>query len=339
MNGNALANTSSVNTGLGQLGHAGALDYILAGAGVISATGEMTASGTMFLDISPKANGILEYPEEIEKVGMSFNTTLFGWGVQGEVSYSHNMPIQIDGDSLVISAFTSACVFESLGAVGIAVYAPKRTIQGVECNTDAPGVMYQEGWVREGITNFDIGTTATFTRSNPVIAALGADIGVLLTEFGFVYMDDMDLYRLPDADALLDGQVNPTGRLSGACTSGSDLGLGGLLALDDRPDNLCRPTSASAGALLLAQATWNNVLGTPTSLTPRLVYRTGLHGISPRPAGSFTEGVSTVGLSLGWSNQDWSGSIGYTDYQDDEDGLWSRSIDQDTLSISVSYSY
>jgi hypothetical protein len=69
------------------------------------------------------------------------------------------------------------------------------------------------------------------------------------------------------------------------------------------------------------------------------VYRTGLHGISPRPAGSFTEGVSSIGLSLGFEQQSWSGSISYTDYQDEDDGLWSRNIDQDNVSISVSYSY
>ena len=332
-----LVNTSALNTGLGQNGTGGMMNLILAGAGLITMTSEHANSGTMFLDISPKARGVLEYPEDIEKVGMSFNTTLLGWGLQGEVSYSHNFPLQIDSDSLVISAFTSACVFESLGAVGVGVYKGKRTVQGVDCNKTNPGVYEQEGWVREGIVNFDLGTTATFTRSNPIIAALGADIGVLLTEFGFVYMEDMDQYRVADADAT--GVVNPDGRLAGVCTSGSDLGLGGLLGLDERPDNFCRPTSASAGALLLAQATWNNVFGSPTSLTPRFVYRTGLHGISPRPAGSFTEGVSSIGLSLGFEQQSWSGSISYTDYQDEDDGLWSRNIDQDNVSISVSYSY
>jgi hypothetical protein len=333
----AFAATSQVGTGLGQDGTGSMMDLIMAGAEVYTFTSEHANSGTMFLDISPKARGILEYPSDIEKVGMSFNTTLLGWGVQGEASYSHNFPLQIDSDSLVISAFTSSCVFESLGAVGVGVYKGKRTIQGVDCNTTNPGVFKQDGWVREGIINFDLGTTATFTRSNPIIAALGADIGVLLTEFGFVYMEDMDQYRVADAD--VDGVVSPAGRLAGACTSGSDLGLGSLLGLDDRADNFCRPTSASAGALLLAQATWNNVLGTPTSLTPRFVYRTGLHGISPRPAGSFTEGVSSVGLSLGFEQQNWSGSLSYTDYQDDEDGLWSRNIDQDNVSISVSYAY
>ena len=43
---------------------------------------------------------------------------------------------------------------------------------------------YMQGYVKDEVITWDIGTTATFTRSNPVISALGADIGILLTEFG-----------------------------------------------------------------------------------------------------------------------------------------------------------
>jgi hypothetical protein len=211
-------------------------------------------------------------------------------------------------------------------------------MHSVDCNGTKPGVFEEAGYVRESVINFDIGTTATFTRSNPIIAALGADIGVLLTEFGFVYMEDMDKYRKADNDKLAAGE-RPYGRLAGACTSGSDLGLGSLVGLDDRPDNLCRPTSASSGGLLLGQLTYNNVAGTAVSLTPRVIYSRGIHGISPRPIGSFTQGVGTLGLALGFEYQDWAGSIGYTDYQDIREGLYSNQIDRDTLSVSVSRSF
>ena len=332
--------TAQKGTGLGQSATSGMLDLALAGFGTFVTTSEHANTGTMSLDISPIARGMVSYPEDIEVVGMSFNTTVLGWGLQGEIAYRHNAPLQLDGDALVISAFTSSCVFESLGAVGLAVYKDKRSMPGVDCNRENPGVFEEAGYVRESVINFDIGTTATFTRSNPIIAALGADIGVLLTEFGFVYMDDMDKYRKADNDVLKKaGETRPYGRLAGACTSGSDLGLGSLVGLDERPDNLCRPTSASSGGLLLGQLTYNNVAGTAVSLTPRVIYSRGIHGISPRPIGSFTQGVGTLGLALGFEYQDWAGSIGYTDYQDIHEGLYSNQIDRDTLSVSVSRSF
>ena len=326
-------------TGLGQKVDAGNPDVpsaLLASA--YNPTAEYAATGTMFLDIAPVTDINLIYPENIEKVGMSFNTTLFGTGVQADVSYSHNFPIALDGDALVISGFTSACTFQSLGAIGIGLYYDKRSMQSVACNEDNPGVYEADGFVREGITFFDIGTTSLFNGSNPVISALGANSGVVLTEFAAVYMDDMDKYRVADAD-LLEPEETPYGRLVGACTSGSDLGLGSLVALDDRPDNFCRPTSSSAAAILLAGLTYSNFMGTAFTVSPRFIHRVGLHGIAPRPAAAFTEGVSSTALSVNLAYQDWSSTVSYVDYQDDEDGLFSRSIDQDTLSISVTRSF
>ena len=263
-------------------------------AGQTATMDALSRTGEMFMAIVPEYNISFQYPQDIEAIGASFNTTAFGWGIQSEVVYRRNMPLQVDTDSLTIATNSAACVWESLGTIGIGSYEPKKT-RRVDCNSDAPGVLEQDGFLREGVYNFDIGTTATFTRSNPVIAALGADIGVLLTEFAWEYVEDMDLYRLPDADALLDGQEHPYARLQGRCTSGSDLGLGGLLALDNRPDNYCRPTSASSQGLLLARLTYNNVLGTPISMSPTLIYREGLFGIGASPTNA-VEGNSVLGV-------------------------------------------
>jgi hypothetical protein len=296
----------------------------------------VSRSGEMFMSIVPDYQINFQYPQDIETIGMSAATTVLGWGVQSEVAYRRNMPLQIDTDAMTIAANTGACVFESLGLIGVGAYLPKATIKQ-ECNTDAPGVTNNDGFLREEVYNFDIGTTATFTRSNPVIAALGADIGILLTEFGYEYVPNMDLYRLPDSDALVDAQVDPYARLQGRCTSGSDLGLGGLLSLDSRPDNYCRPTSASSQGMILARLVYNNVFGTPMSMSPTVTYREGIAGIGATPTGS-VEGNSVLGVSVGFDLQGtWSGSVGYTDY--DGDVNFNRMIDRDQVSLSVSYAY
>jgi hypothetical protein len=300
----------------------------------------LSQAGENFLTISPQSELVLQYPEDIEAVGMSFNTTVLGWGVQGDFSYRRNMPLQVDTDSLTIATYSAACVFELYGIVGVVSYKPMLTTHS-ECNTENPGELEYDGFVREEVYNWDIGTTATFTRSNPITAALGADLMIFLTEFAGEYAPDVDDYRLPDADETVDGvAVNtfqPHGRLAGRCTSGSDLGLGGLVGLDERPDNFCRPTGEAIQGLFLLSLQYNNVFGSPWSLSPQVVYREGLSGVGATP-GSPIDGVSTLGLSLNASLQSsWTASLSYTDFGGDE--LWTRNTDKDQLSVSISRAF
>ena len=62
-----------------------------------------------FLSAAATGRYFLEYPEDIQLYGASFNTTLGGTGVslQGEVSYKANQPLQID-DVELLSATVSA---------------------------------------------------------------------------------------------------------------------------------------------------------------------------------------------------------------------------------------
>ena len=288
----ALSNNGNNVTGNDNLSYASAANHAL--------------TGENYMDIQPNSELVLQYPDEIEAIGLSFNTTAYGWGIQGDFAFRRNQPLQIDTDSLTLATYSSACVFESLGGVGMLIYKDKLTT-AVHCNKDAPGVFDYDGFVREEVYNWDIGTTATYSRSNPITAALGADLLVLLTEFAGEYVPDMAKYRLGDADAAhpTTGKVRetqPAGRLAGRCTSGSDLGLGGLVGLDDRPDNFCRPTSHATQGLVLVSLQYNNVFGSAWSLSPRFVYREGLMGIGASP-GSAIEGNSVMGLSLNGSVQ------------------------------------
>ncbi|MFA5941557.1 MAG: DUF1302 family protein, partial [Sinimarinibacterium sp.] len=46
----------------------------------------------------------VEYPEDIQLFGVSFNTTAFGWSFQGEIAYRPNSPLQVDAEDLVFAA-------------------------------------------------------------------------------------------------------------------------------------------------------------------------------------------------------------------------------------------
>ena len=287
-----------------------------------------------------------QYPEDIEVYGLSFNTTAFGWGVQGEIAYRDSMPLQVDTDALSIQAIAASCAWENFNAAAAQYYA----LQTLESTCGDFNKVF-DGFVREKVYNIDIGTTATFTRSNPVVSALGADLGVFLTELGYVNVPNAEDYTVPNAQAVpAFGASSRVKRLSNLCSSGTDLPLGGVFALDPRgplannaqdhtkPTEMCRPTEESSGIVLFGYLQYNNVFGSAIGLRPTFAYQRGIDGRSPSPAGSFIEDNESLSLSVTAEYQaKWTASLGYTMY--DGDVLYNRNVDRDYLSASVSYAF
>jgi len=63
----------------------------------------------------------LEYPEDIRLYGLSFNTTVGDFSIQGEVAYRPNLPLQIDVQDLAFAAFgptLTRCHDRALGCLG-----------------------------------------------------------------------------------------------------------------------------------------------------------------------------------------------------------------------------
>ncbi len=266
----------------------------------------------------------LVYPE-IDVFGLSFNTTIGGWGVQGEVAYRPDMPLQLDTDALTIAALGAGCAWENFGSVAD-IYTSLQTVP-TRCGDFGKSI---QGYVEEDVWNIDIGTTATFTRSNGLINMLGADLGILLTEFGAV-VADVDRYRTS-------ANIGGNRRLLNKCTSGSYLPLGGVFSLDPRPVRDCQPTEFSSGALIMTQLQYNNFLGTPISIKPQLIVSWGLSGMSPTPAGTFIEGVQRRTLSVTADYQsNLSVQLGYTDFKGPK--LYSRDNDRDFASLSLTYAF
>ncbi|MGC6534223.1 MAG: DUF1302 family protein [Parvibaculales bacterium] len=291
-------------------------------------TGAVGVGYTQDLDL------YLEHPE-VETYGFSFNTVLAGWGVQGDFTFRPDAPLQIDTDVLTIAGLFQQCA--AIGASGVE-YAYmglenyNHEFLGSETGGCTPTKQTLKGYVEHDVITWDIGTTATFTRSNPIISAIGADIGILLTEFQGLMVDGAEDRATPTTNLM---KVP----LSNACTSGSDLALNSVLSIDQRPiDGTCRPTDNSMGMVLLGRATWNNVLGTPIALSPTVVYRTGLSGISPSPLGSWKEDVGSTALSLGFDYLgSLSGSLSYVTYQGED--LFTKNGDREHMSVSVSYAF
>ncbi|GAB5502136.1 DUF1302 domain-containing protein [Pyruvatibacter sp.] len=297
--------------------------------------------GVENIGVTQNLSTTLIYPEDIELWGISFNTTVGDWGVQGEVSYRPNQPLQVDTTQQTISAAGSQCVGAiTFGDVLRTAISPLSTEPGTQpLATDTTGCKPENfgrtptAFVREEVFTFQIGTTATYTNSNPLIEFLGADIGILVTEFGVVHVPGVP-DESPGTQAA--GAVVEFNRLSAVCRSGTDLPLGAILNLDTRQG--CRPTETSYGGILLTRLDYNNAFGTAWTLSPQLVYRHDLEGFTPAPLGNFVEDRRSIGISVTANLQStWRVGLSYTDFMGSE--TYQNNLDDDFVSLTASYSF
>jgi hypothetical protein len=303
-------------------------------------------TGATNIGASANISLFAEFPE-VETYGASFNTTVLGWGVQGDFAYRPEVPLQHDTDVLTIASLFNNCLFAGVSGLE-ATYLSGSTYNkeygGVGCTDDDK---YLKGFSTEhDAFTWDIGTTATFTRSNPVVSFLRSDLGIFLTEFQGVEVDGIEDDR-GNTGALGAAGNAPLGNV---CVGGSDLPLNGILSIDDRtamnaadatddnPKGYCRPTDSSYGVVLMAQLQYNNVFGTPIGLKPQVVFSHGLDGFSPSPVGFWREDTGSTAFSL---TADYLGSlsanISYRTYHGKIERT--KMLDRDNLSVSVTYAF
>ncbi len=301
----------------------------------------LSPDGVENIAVTQNLSTTLIYPEDIELWGMSFNTTVGDWGVQGEFSFRPNQPLQVNTTQQTISGAGAQCVGSiTFGDALRTSISPLSTEPGTQpLATDTTGCKpgnfgrTPTAFVREEVFTFQIGTTATYTNSNPLINFLGADIGILVTEFGLVHIPGV-----PDETPIgqTAGNVVEFNRLAEQCRSGTNLPLGAILALDSRTG--CSPTETSYGGILLTRLDYNNAFGTPWTLSPQIVYRHDLEGITPAPLGNFVEDRKSIGLSVTANLQNtWTVGLAYTDYMGSE--TYQQNLDDDFVSLTASYSF
>ena len=318
-------------------------------------------TGSTHLALNHGLSLFAEYPE-IETWGFSFNTNIGGHGIQGDFSYRPDMPIQIDTDVLTINALFNACAFTGVGVVegtyqNLATLANERGSYNTMAGTPAAlatgadsaigcrETSYIQGWMEEyDVSSWNIGTTSIFTSSNPVVQALGADVGVFVTDLQGITVPN--IYEERGLGTAGTGP-NALAPANNHCIGGSDLPLNGILSIDsvltgtNFPENAvgrCRSTDSSWGMTLLASLQYNNAFGTPLTVTPQFVYQMGMDGRSPFPAGFWREGQGSAALSVNveYLGQ-WKGTIAYRDYLGDAHRNFN--LDRNTVSASLSYAF
>lgn len=255
---------------------------------------------------------IVEYPEDINLFGLSFNTTVAGgWALGGEVTYRDNVPLQIDDVELL---------FAGLSPLN-AVLPDEANRFRSQLGEYGPGE-YIQGWERHELTQIQTTATRLFGPGN----FLNADQVAVVGEIGAT-----KIWDLPDWDVLrYEGPGTDTGGGPSQQTGGN------LRNPVTTRDGFA--TSFSWGYRLVVAPTYNNAFGTPWNVTPRLAFNHDVNGVTPGPGGNFVEGRKSYTLGVGASYLGrWNADVAYTSFF----GAGNRNLlgDRDFVGASVSYSF
>jgi len=268
----------------------------------ISVTSTNLSSGRYFL----------EYPEDIDLYGLSWNTSLpYGVAWQGELSYRDNMPLQIDDVELL---------FAGLSPLNAVIPQPGLEFRS-QLGNFGPG-QYIRGWDRHEVSQIQSTFTKVFGPGN----VLGAEAIAAVMEIGATKVWD-----LPALSVMrYEGEGTDTG-------GGFDISTGALR----NPQTLDSdgfPTSFSWGYRMAVRADYNNVFGSPVSVSPRLAFNHDVNGITPGPGGNFLEGRKsmTIGAEALYLNR-WAFDLSWTIFTGGKP--YNQIYDRDFASFSIKYSF
>lgn len=269
-------------------------------------------SGISITTVSPESGRyFVEYPEDIDLLGLSFNTTVGTWALQGELSYRDDQPLQVDDVELL---------FAALSPLNALIPNPARRFTS-QLGTFGVGQEIQ-GYQRHEVAQLQVTLTKLYGPSNPFRAQQIAVVG----EVGMTHVLD-----LPDQSHL---------RYQG---DGTDTGGGGSIAQGGSLINPVTqvegfPTDFSWGYRVAARLDYSNAFGTPINVSPRVAFNHDVNGITPGPGGNFIEDRKSLTLGVGGNYLErWTGDIAYTRFFGA--GAFNLLRDRDFLTFSIAYSF
>jgi hypothetical protein len=320
----------------GNLSAATAQQYATIGANTLLAGGNVNnqASNLATHEYGKTAGLFESFPQDIKMLGVSFNTQIqkTGTALQGEVTYRHNVPLQLGSVELLYAALApfEAGITKLLGAPvtppGTCVPASPTPITG--CNQFG---LYGLG---QTIRGYELKNTwhADFTATQVFANVLKASQAVVILEAGAEYV--------PGLESLTSG--GPVGRgleydAPGAALSGQPA-LGGYPEFPGLTTPLSEfPTKFSWGYVIAGRLEYNNVIGA-LNLLPHATWVHDVTGVSPGPGGNFIEGRHAVTAGLGASlRSKWDFDVSYTQYGGA--GQYNLLKDRNFIAASIKYSF
>ena len=264
---------------------------------------------------APASTGtyFIEYPEDIQLYGLSFNTVVGDLSLQGEYSYKVDQPLQLDDVEVL------------LAGVGLPsqVTPPPAPAFG-----SALGGKYIQGWRRHDVSQADLGLTYIFGPST----WMGWDQLTVVGEAAGVYVHDLP----PESELRYDGPATytPGDASVAALVSAATLPAFGR-AVPQQTEGYA--TDFSWGYKVLARAQYNNIFGR-FRIEPALRFDHDVKGVTPSPITNFIEERMLVQASVAaFYFQQWSVETGYTRYFGA--GRYNLLSDRDFIDLVLKYSF
>lgn len=253
------------------------------------------------------ANYFLEYPEDIQLYGTSFNTTVpwFEVALQGEYSMKVDQPLQVDDVEILLS--------------GLGVPSQISPLAG-----GSLGNQYLPGYRRHDVSQVDLSFTKVF---GPM---LGYDQLSMFVEGGFVHVHDLPPPEVLAYDAPGTYTMNPgTANLS---PTNQALAFG----LPQTPYS-AYATASSWGYKGALRFTYNNVFGALT-VEPTFLFQHDVNGVTPTPIVNFVEGRRQLNAILSTNYlQAWTFDLGYAMFFGG--GPQNLIHDRDYVDFAIKYSF
>jgi uncharacterized protein DUF1302 len=320
----------------GNMSAATAQQYATIGANTLLAGGNVNnQASNIATNEYGKTAGLYEsFPQDIKMLGVSFNTQIqkTGTALQGEVTYRHNVPLQLGSVELLygtLAPFESGITKLLGGPVtppGTCVPTSATPITG--CNQFG---LYGLG---QTIRGYELKNTwhTDFTATQVFANVLKASQAVVVLEAAADYV--------PGLESLTSG--GPVGRgleydAPGAALSG-DPALGGYPEFPGLTTPLSEfPTKFSWGYVIAGRLEYNNVIGA-LNLLPHATWAHDVTGVSPGPGGNFIAGRHALTVGLGATlRSKWDFDVSYTQYGGA--GQYNLVNDRDFVAASIKYSF
>ncbi|HSW12741.1 MAG TPA: DUF1302 family protein [Solimonas sp.] len=288
----------------------------------------------------------LDYPENIQLYGISFNTSIGSWSLAGEYSWRPNMPLQVSLVDVVMAAGQPLFPRQDI-VVGLPQLA---TIPGARnflpdflsvyrgYDNSIPEQSIQAGQTIRGYERHKVGqlsfTALKAFSPSDLPFPTGADQILLLIEPGLTHVIDM-----PDRNQLqFEGYV--LHKNTHASPGADGTGAGGVPGLRLNPTQQTEgfADDFAWGYRLSMIMEYNDVLF-GINLKPWLIWGHDVDGISPLPKSGFqgfAEGRKFFQIGSEFSlATDWSGGLFYRGSSGDNDTM----RDRDNLSAYLAYTF
>ncbi len=252
----------------------------------------------------------VEYPEGINLFGASFNTSLSGIALQGEVSYKTDVPLQVDDVELL---FATLSALDSPGGSAFGANNQLGNFRG-QYNTEVTGYKRLDVW------------QAQATATKVFGPMFGASQFTLVGELGVTVVPDLPAKR----ELRFDGSATYT---AGAASEMINTGNGAFPAT---PSNFF-PDKISWGYQVAAKLDFNNAFA-GMNVSPTLGFAHDFGGNTPLPLGNFIRNRKTLTLGAEFSYQNqWSLELRYVNFFGA--GVANLLGDRDYVTATLKYSF